>query len=451
MSQKWNLQDIRPAGQARPKRRPIQNTKVNSSDVERESEMETAGAPARRRPTMRPQNNGPQIVIEDGTNKDRNKMVMAIVFFVVVVGVAALLSSMLGNTELTIYPEFRDPNINAEFTAFPTQTDGALSYEIMTLEETKESQVQASGSIDIEEQAAGVLEISKSTPGAERLIKNTRFRSPNGLVYRIQESVVVPGAIDDNPGTIQAEVFADEIGEEYNLAAGTTFDIPGFEEGGFMDLFRSISASNPTAIIGGFDGPQFQIDDGELNTARQAIQIELRNSLLEKIESNKPAGMIAFPGAVTITYNQLSAIEYGQDLVTIREQAVLQIPLFKADDFGTFIAKEAVATYEGGPVRVDNPAQLIFGYSSATTSGSVIANAQSLQFNLTGKPRLIWEYDADKLTKDLAGLPKTAISNAITAYPGIERARVQVTPFWQRTFPENAEEIEVIEVIEEAK
>jgi hypothetical protein len=451
MSQKWNLQDIRPAGQARPKRRPIQNTKINSSDMERGSEMETAGAPARRRPTMRPQNDGPQIVIEDGTNKDRNKMVVAIVFFVVVVGAAALLSSLLGNTELTIYPEFRDPNINAEFTAFPTQTDGALSYEIMTLEETKESQVQASGSIDIEEQATGVLEISKSTPGAERLIKNTRFRSPSGLVYRIQESVVVPGAIDGNPGTIQAEVFADEIGEEYNLAAGTTFDIPGFEEGGFMDLFRSISASNPAAIIGGFDGPQFQIDDGELNTARQAIQIELRNSLLEKIESNKPAGMIAFPGAVAITYNQLPAIEYGQDLVTIREQAVLQIPLFKADDFGTFIAKEAVATYEGGPVRVDNPAQLIFGYSSATTSGSVIANAESLQFNLTGKPRLIWEYDADKLTQDLAGLPKTAISNAIKAYPGIERARVQVTPFWQRTFPENAEEIEVIEVIEEAK
>jgi hypothetical protein len=451
MSQKWNLQDIRPAGQARPKRRPMQNAKVISSDVERGSGIEATGEPVRRRPTISPQNDGPQIVIGDGRNKDRNKMVMAIVFFVVVVGAAALLSSLLGKTELTIYPEFRDPNINAEFTAFPTRTDGALSYEIMTLEETKESQVQASGSIDIEEQATGVLEISKSTPGAERLIKNTRFRSASGLVYRIQESVVVPGAIDGNPGTIQAEVFADEIGEEYNLAAGTTFDIPGFEEGGFMDLFRSISASNPTPIIGGFDGPQFQIDVGELNTARQAVQIELRNSLLDKIESNKPAGMIAFPGAVAITYNQLPAIEYGQDLVTIREQAVLQIPLFKADDFGTFIAKEAVATYEGGPVRIDNYAQLIFTYSSATTSGSVIANADSLQFNLTGKPRLIWEYDADKLTKDLAGLPKTAISNAITAYPGIERARVQVTPFWQRTFPENAEEIAVIEVIEKAE
>ncbi|MFT5832225.1 MAG: hypothetical protein ACI9SY_000608 [Candidatus Paceibacteria bacterium] len=451
MSQKWNLQDIRPAGQARPKRRPTQKSKLISSDVERTSDVGDESIPVRSRSRMRPRNDGPQIVIEDATNKDRNRMVMAVVFFVVVVGAAALLSSLLGKTELTIYPEFRDPNINAEFTAQPTPTDGTLSYEIMTLEETKESQVQASGSIDVEEQATGVLEISKSTPGAERLIKNTRFRSPEGLVYRIQESVVVPGAVDGNPGTIQAEVFADEIGQEYNVSAGTQFDIPGFEEGGFMDLFRSISASNPAAVTGGFDGPQFQIDEGELNTARQAIQIELRNALLESIDSSKPAGMISFPGAVAITYNQLPAIEYGQDLVTIREQAVLQIPLFQADDFGTFLAKEAVATYDGGPVRVDDPSQLVFRYSTATNSNSVIANADSLTFNLTGKPRLIWEYDADKLTTDLAGLPKTAISNAISAYPGIERARVQVTPFWKRTFPENAEEIEVIEIIEEAK
>jgi hypothetical protein len=451
MSQKWNLQDIRPAGQARPKRRPTQKSKLISSDVERTSDVGDESIPVRSRSRMRPRNDGPQIVIEDATNKDRNRMVMAVVFFVVVVGAAALLSSLLGKTELTIYPEFRDPNINAEFTAQPTPTDDTLSYEIMTLEETKESQVQASGSIDVEEQATGVLEISKSTPGAERLIKNTRFRSPEGLVYRIQESVVVPGAVDGNPGTIQAEVFADEIGQEYNVSAGTQFDIPGFEEGGFMDLFRSISASNPAAVTGGFDGPQFQIDEGELNTARQAIQIELRNALLESIDSSKPAGMISFPGAVAITYNQLPAIEYGQDLVTIREQAVLQIPLFQADDFGTFLAKEAVATYDGGPVRVDDPSQLVFRYSTATNSNSVIANADSLTFNLTGKPRLIWEYDADKLTTDLAGLPKTAISNAISAYPGIERARVQVTPFWKRTFPENAEEIEVIEIIEEAK
>ena len=319
----------------------------------------------------------------------------------------------------------------------------------MTLEATSESQVQASGKIDIEEQATGVLEISKSTPGAERLIKNTRFRSPEGLIFRIQESVVVPGAVGGNPGTIQAEVFADEVGDAYNLPAGTTFDIPGFQEGGFTELYKAISATNPQPTTGGFAGPQFQIDDSELSTARQALQLELRDQLLEQIDSNRPAGTIAFKNAVAITYNQLPSVEYGQDLVTIREQAVLQIPLFRADEFGTFIAKETVATYDGGAVRVEDPTVLIFDYSSATTSNSVIANAESLTFRLTGKPRLIWEYDGDKLRTDLAGLPKTAIDNAITAYPGIEAARISVTPFWRQSFPEDPEEIILIEEVKD--
>ena len=254
----------------------------------------------------------------------------------------------------------------------------------------------------------------------------------------------------DFEGTINGEAFENNKADDFLIEIGSKQLIPGFEEGGFTDLFNNISATNPQPTTGGFAGPQFQIDDGELGTARQAIQIELRNSLLAQIDANKPAGMIAFPGAVAITYNQLPAIEYGQDLVTIKEQAILQIPLFKAVDFGPFIAKEAVATYEGGPVRVEDPSQLIFGYTTATTSSSVIANAESLTFTMTGKPRLIWEYDASKLTSDLAGLPKTAINNAITAYPGIDKARVRITPFWKRTFPENPEDIEVVEIVEEA-
>ena len=436
MSQKWNLQDIRPA---QPRRRRAPARPVAEQ------------APVEDIPIKR--DNVPNIVIEDGTKQGNRRVLLAVILFVVIVGGALALSAVLGKTELTIYPEFREPNISSEFVAYPDQRSDSLSYEILTLESTSESQVSASGQVTVEEQATGVIEIKKTTPGAERLIKNTRFRSPNGLVFRIQESVVVPGSVNDQgttvPGTIQAEVFADEIGEEYNLGAGTSFDIPGFEENGFDDLFAAITATNPQDFTGGFNGPQFQIDENELSTARQALQVKLRDELLLRVDSEKPTGFITFPGATAVTYNQLPAVEFGNDLVTIREQAILQIPLFKADEFGAFLAEQAVATYNGGPVRVDDPTALSFSYSAATTSSSVIANAPSLSFNLTGRPLLIWEYDAEALRSDLAGLPKTAINNAITAYPGIEGAKVSITPFWKRSFPENADDIAVIEELRE--
>jgi hypothetical protein len=443
MSQKWNLQDIRPA---EPRKRRSAPRPENIRPKSQTQEPETA--PTNSREDI------PNIVIQDGKKTGKSRLVLSVIIFVVIVGGATILSALLGKTELTIYPEYREPNINAEFTAYPDKRSDSLSYEILTLEATSEAQVQASGQVQIEELATGLITVSKTTPGAERLIKNTRFRTPQGLVYRIQESVVVPGAVRNDsgsltPGTIQAEVFADEVGEDYNLDAGTTFDIPGFEEGGFTELYESISAKNVQPITGGFDGPQFQIDEAELSTARQALQIDLRNNLLARIDNEKPGDFIAYPDAVAITYTQLPAVEYGQDLVTIKEQAILQIPLFQTTELGSFLAQETIATYEGGPVRVDDPAALTFSYVNSTTSQSVIANELSLSFNFTGKPLLIWEYDIESLKSDLAGLPKTAINNAVLAYPGIDGARVRITPFWQRTFPEKSEDILVIEELKQ--
>lgn len=391
----------------------------------------------------------PSIRIENGTKRGQKRLVFAGILGIILIVGALVLSALLGKTELTIYPKINQPNISSEFTAYPDKRDNALSYEIVTLESTSESQVKASGQIEVKEKATGKIEIIKTTEGAERIIANTRFRSPDGKVFRIKEAIIVPGAINGLPGTIQADVTADDVGDSYNLAAGTRFDVPGFQEGGLDDLYKAIYAENRSAFTGGISGPQYKIDEAELSTARQALQIKLRDELLKRVESEKPSGFIAFTGAVAITYNQLPAVEYGKDLVTIKEQAILQIPTFKQQDLGSFLAKEAVASYSGGAVRIDDPSALTFAYTSATSSNSVIANEPSLTFKLTGKPLLVWEYDAKKLTKDLAGLPKTSINNAISAYPGIEGAKVSITPFWKRSFPESADDIIVVEEIKQ--
>ncbi len=443
MSQKWNLQDIRPAT---PRKRRPSNTVPPATNIEGESMGPSRSVPREQIPT---------IIIEDGSRKGGKRITLSIFLFVLIVGGAVGLSSLMGKTELTLYPRHREPNINAEFTAYPDKREDSLSYEILTLEATGESQVKATGQVTVQELAIGTIEIYKITPGAERLIKKTRFRNSKGLVFHIKESVVVPGAVKDSegttvPGMIQAEVYASDVGEEYNIPAGSTFDVPGFKEGGYTAQYNAISAKNSQPFAGGFDGPQYQIDEDELSTARQALQIELRDNLILRIDNEKPADFTTFADSVAITYNKLPAVEYRDDLVTIREQAILQIPIFSNIEFGSFLASETITTYDGNPVRVDDPTLLTFRYVTSTTSSSIIANDTSLSFNLTGKPLLIWEYDVKKLTGDLAGLPKTAISNATPSYPGIDSAKVRITPFWKRSFPEVAEDIVVIEELKDS-
>lgn len=451
MTQKWNLQDIRPA---EPRRRPRPADTSMTTNI---------GAPRREQPAMERRREPapaeseydslPSIPITDGNKKSRKHLVLAVVIFCAVVGGGFTISALTAGAEITIHPKVRELNINAEFTAHREKKAGELSYEIMTLEATGERQVKASGQEEVETQAVGEIEIFKTTPGAERLIKNTRFATEAGLIYRIQESVVVPGAVTNAagqsvPGSIRAQVFADESGDSYNVNANTKFTVPGFKEGGFTDLFNAIYAENRAAFTGGFKGPRFIIDEQELATARQSLQLELRDALLGRIGSERPADFTAFTDSIAFTYSELPAVQYGDSLVTIREQATLQIPLFKAEDFASFIAKETIVGYETSEtVRIDNIENITFTYTSATTSQSNIANENSLSFKVTGVPKIVWTFDSERMKADLLGKEKTAFIGVLGKFPGIEKGEVQVRPFWKQTFPRELSDITITEVV----
>ncbi len=446
MTQKWNLQDIRPAEPRR--RRPSQADMSQVPEVRQSAELRLDG----RQPAK--DYDADTIVIKNGPKQSkRNVMMLALVAFLIVLGVFGL-SFTLSKTTLTVYPEFNEPTVNAEFTAYPEKRDGQLSYEIMTLTEEGERQVKATGQETVKEQAKGFIEIVKSTPGTERLIKNTRFRSSEGLIFRIQESVVVPGAIKDStgkfvPGTIRAEVFAENPGAEYNLGAETKFDVPGFKESNLNELYNSIYAVNREAFINGFNGPRFIIDENELSTAKQALQIELRDKLLARVSKESPADFISFAGSIAVSYNSQPTIQFGDNLVTIREQATLQLPLFKHSDFASFIAKETVPTYSQQLVRITNVLDLTFAYKDVNISSVVIANLPSLTFSILGKPQIVSEFDMAQLKTDLAGKAHTALAQVLGAHTGISSAKVSGKPFWKRSFPEKSADIEIIEIIGE--
>lgn len=430
MDKKWNLQDIKPASDRR--KRP------SSEPVRAE--------PVKRPPTIENKEDGTMhIKVANNGKKRRFGALSVVALLLLVVGGVFAISYLTRGAEVTVYPRHQQPNVNAEFTAHQTPQVGELAYEIMTLEADGERQVSATGQEEVTELATGLIRITKTTPEAQRLIKNTRFESPNGLIYRTTETVVVPGAVGGEPGSIQAEVFADQPGEEYNAPNGT-FTVPGLQSD--PALFEAITATVAEPITGGFSGQKFIIDETELATAKQALQMELRDALLERVPNEKPAGFVVFDEAVTITYESLPAVEYGDNLATIKEKATLRIPLFKDDEFATFIAAATIPGYEDRPVRVDDANAFTFSYTSATTTAANIANYESLEFKLVGRPLIVWTYDEGKLATDLLGTAKTALPTILGGYPAILRAEAVIRPFWKRSFPTQLDEITITEVVE---
>jgi len=435
MTQKWNLQDIKPA---QPRKR---SAPMNENASQRRA-PET-------RTTRDDANKIVGISIGDANKKKHKSFVYAIVIFFVIVGGGFLASILMGGADLTVYPRYREPNVNATFEALRSPQPKELAYEIMTLEAEGERQVSATGKEEVKQQALGTILIyNKHQNASIRLVTNTRFES-NGLIFRIKESAVIPGYTknesgDIEPGVITAEVFADDIGEQYNLPP-SRFTIPGFAG---EPEFDNLYAESIETFSGGFDGMRFIINEDELQTAKQALQTELRNSLLERTATEKPAGLILFNGAVTFTYESLPSIEYGEDLATIKEKVIMRIPLFKEDEFASYIAAATIPGYEGDDVRISDYDVFGFEYTNATTSVSNIGNVDQISFKLSGRPQIVWEYDGDKLKTDLLNANKTALPGVLGAYPAIEKAEALIRPFWKTKFPTKIDEITIIEMIE---
>jgi hypothetical protein len=296
------------------------------------------------------------------------------------------------------------------------QTD-ELTYEIMTLEAEGERQVTATGQEATQSQAEGTILIyNEEQADPVRLVTNTRFETSDGLIFKIKDSAVVPGYTEGNdgqrvPGVITAEVFADEVGEQYNVQP-TKFTIPGFKG---EPEYETVYAESVEPMTGGFDGMKFIIDEDELKTSQQALRTELRDSLLNRIEAEKPAGFLVFTGSVSFTYVTLPSVEYGDNLATIKEKVLMRIPLFKEDTFSEYIAEATIPGYEGGEIRITDHTSIDFKYENATTSASDISQLEVLQFNLIGKPQMVWEYDEGKLKTDLLNANKTALPSVLGA------------------------------------
>jgi len=450
MPKKWNLQDIRPAKERR--RRTSQHPEGDRRERERaeyerdhERTSEHREAPAEEEySSYDPSVSAVEVV--DGGSRKRKRVIVASVLAVLLIGAGIGVNLLMGGAEITVHPRFKDVTVSADFVAKKNAGADELSYELLTLEAEGDRQVSASGQEEVSQQATGKIMIYNETDQPQRLIKNTRFESPEGLIFKIEESVEVPAAPAGEAGAtgvITAEVFADGPGEQYNIEP-TRFTIPGLEG---TDLYDRMYAESTEGFTGGFEGNRYIIDDAELKTAKQSLHNELRNTLLERLPEEVPAGFIHYDNAVTFVFESQPATEYGDDLATIRESAMLQVPVFEEGEFAAFIAQATVPGYEGSPVRITDPQALTFSYPDRLTTTTDISDESELPFTLSGSARIVWQYNEDALRNDLLGLSKTAIVTVLKGYPAIDRAEAEVRPFWSQSFPDNVEDIKIRTVV----
>lgn len=441
MEKKWNLQDIRPATQKRPpvsSNQPPLRPTLESDIPTRQQSTRNAPSPV--------QNSGSEfdtIDIINGNASKRKHAIITAIIALCIIGVAYYANVLLGGAVITVQPKTKEITVQSEISAKKTPLVGELSYELLSLDASAEKQVKANGKEQAKVPASGTIFVYNKNTTSQKLIANTRFESPDGLIYRIKDGIEVPPTSKTGdeiiPGKIVTNVFADTTGEKYNIQP-TQFTIPGLKGSPQYDL---VYAESTTAFTGGFEGERYIIDQADLQTSQQELHIELRNTLLAQLKEKVPAGFVVYDDSVALTYESLPATEYAESLATIKEKATLRVPMFKEDSLATFIATLSVPDYKNEPIKLKNPHDLTFSYTDAEMSSRDISTFDSLEFTLKGSTKLIWKFDEEQLKADLLGKKKTDSTQILSTYKSIVNTNAVVRPFWVSSFPEKKDDITI--------
>jgi len=134
--------------------------------------------------------------------------------------------------------------------------------------------------------AQGTITIINTSNREWPLIEQTRFQSDEGLVFRIQQDVIVPPSTLSGPGKLDAFVVADEVdaygqivGDRGNIGPSHFF-LPGLSE----DNRKKIAAESSENFTGGQTITHKMISAEDVEMAEGKIKSELINSAEEELK-----------------------------------------------------------------------------------------------------------------------------------------------------------------------
>jgi hypothetical protein len=364
----------------------------------------------------------------------------------IVGGVALILvllfvfGTLFAGATVNITPRAELVNLDTTFTAYKAPAPGQVGFEIITVSRESSRSVAATGEEKIERPASGRIVVYNNFDGEpQKLIKNTRFQTPDGKIFRIQESITVPGKVGNTPGSIEVEVFADSAGAEYNIGL-SDFVIPGFKEGGDMERFAGFFARSKTEMAGGFSGTVKTASEADTEKAQNEMGAELTVGLMEDANAAIPANFVLLPESAEYSYDELPNTEGQDGQVVLRMKGTVQMMAVGKDVVAGAAAVERINGYTGEPVTFVDTEGLTF---QIVTSPFDLTSASSTDIRVSGPTTLMWTFDTEALGSELAGVARSKTTQIFSKYPGIEKADVVVRPLWKRSLPSDASDIVV--------
>ncbi len=365
---------------------------------------------------------------------------ISFIFVVValVVGVT-LYTYVFDSATITVVPKYKDVGgVGKTFLFSRAGLDTtSIPYVVESTSLSRTKTLTLSESRKVEAKASGRIIVYNNYDSApQKLIKNTRFESSKGKIYRINQSIEVPGKKGATPGSVEVTIYADSNGADYNVDT-STFSIPGFKGTARESAFY---AKTKGPITGGSSGTMSLASLSDLNAAKDSLAVELGKSIQDEVLKIKKDGYTPMYSAVEVTY-QDNEDEILRGVTGVyKVTATANLMLADAPKLAEAIAK-TFGDYDNEPVRLTYVDTLTFTRKETDH----VTGSSTLSVLVEGKPRVVWQTDSDAIKDLVKGKKRDEFKPLMKTINSIESAEISFSPMWLSRFPSETSKLIVTE------
>ena len=373
------------------------------------------------------------------------KFVIFLIFVLLVAG-GFLLYFILPKAQIVINPRKEDIKFEAEVIADKNINsidleDNRIPAQVFQLETEGSRKFPTTGEKDVVEKAKGTLTIYNQYSSSEQtLVKTTRLRSENGKIFRLTETVVIPGAsIEEGkiiPSSREVTVEADEAGDAYNIGS-SKFTIPGFEG---TPKYVAFYGQSTEPMTGGAKGRMKVVTKQDIDGATEIVSLELKNKVKDEFKKKIPADLKMLDDAYVLEViesdSTLEPDDPGKEFIITTKVKAWGLA-FKEDDVSILIKEKIKEKISANKFLISSTIKIDY------KNTKIDSNKGRINFMCQVSAQTAWSLDETKLKNELSGKDEIEVRRYLSSLPEIETAKVVFWPFWVKSIPKNKDKIKI--------
>lgn len=321
-----------------------------------------------------------------------------------------------------------------------TEADKRIPGQLFTQSRNVNLTFPASGKKQVEKKATGTVTIYNSySSDPQPLIATTRLVTPDGKIFRLVNSVTVPGAkiVEGKiiASSLDAAVAADKAGEDYNVGPVSHFTIPGLKG---TPKFEAFYAESKLAMSGGYIGEVAFPTEADIKNAKEELQKTLEVALKTFFATQIPSNLKLINGASQTIYKEpkVNSEVNGEGQFSIFGEVVGSVLVFREQDLMELLRLK-VKKELGGDFEILN-SELEYGEARGDF------NRGRASFSVKFAGTVARTIDTASLQERLLGKTQNDLQGIVFSVPGLESVQVSLWPFWVKRVPVDPAKVKVI-------